>query len=121
MVNFNVVVFGGGSGLGKAIVETELSLGSSVLAFTSKKQVSVNSNLSYKKIDFNKLNVQLIDEVISKYKVEKFYFCSVNTNYKKFVYIDPQKIHKEITFNTTNILILIQLILKRHSKSKQIV
>ena len=73
MVNFNIIVFGGGTGLGKSIVDIELSLGNSVLAFTSKNLVSDNANLSYVKINFHKLDIKFIEKTISKLKIEKFY------------------------------------------------
>tara|TARA_X000001036_G_scaffold431603_1_gene466171 strand:+ start:423 stop:1148 length:726 start_codon:yes stop_codon:yes gene_type:complete len=119
-VNFNIVVFGGGSGLGKSIVETELSLGNSVLAFTSKNRFSDNANLSYVKINFHNLDIKLVAKATYKLNIEKFYFCSVSTNFEKFANIKPNKIETEVSFNISNILILIQFILKAHSETKLI-
>ena len=83
MVEQNVAVIGGGSGLGREIVLEELKNKNNVTIFTSNFQNRIqNKNISYYNTDFSDFDEQLFSKVFSKKKYQRFIFVPLSQSMK---------------------------------------
>ena len=83
MVEQNVAVIGGGSGLGREIVLEELKNKNNVTIFTSNFQNRIqNKNIFYYNTDFSDFDEQLFNKVFSKKKYQRFISVPLSQNMK---------------------------------------
>ncbi len=121
MVEQNVAVIGGGSGLGREIVLEELKNKNNVTIFTSNFQNRIqNKNISYYNADFSDFDEQLFNKVFSKKNISKVYFCSVIAKHEKFKNCERVDIEKQIKFNITNVSLFIHFLINKSHNIKLI-
>ncbi len=106
----HVLIFGGGSGLGKEIYNIEKSAPN--IVFSSK----YSANENYRYCDFKNFDEEKFIKEIDKIDIKKVYFCSVMTTFKSFELYDTVDINNEINFNVIVPIKIINILLKKEIK-----
>ena len=113
------MVFGGGSGLGHAIVEEEAQKGHEVFILSSKHtQISSTHRKNTHFVNFDLTdsdeNIDVFLTSLLNKKIHKLYFCSIIVKYGSLISKNKSVISNEIKWNITLPVIIIRKFLQKN-------